>query len=121
MYEVVKELDRWYDKNYRQKGPAAMTRETMKTYLLSECGLSEQRADASIAKLAKHKEIYFEFSEYVNKRNFPENGIMVCGYNAKILHQNFPLSPLGAYNYLIYLKEHPQEALADLRAGLPAK
>lgn len=121
MYESVKELDKWYNDNYRQKGPAAIRREQIRDYLLSEGGLSEHRADASISKLAKHKDIYLEFSEYIIKRKFPENGITVCGYNAETLHQNFPLSPLGAYNYLIYLKEHPQEALADLKAGLPTK
>lgn len=96
-------------------------REQIRDYLLSEGGLSEQRADATITKLAKHKDIYLEFSEYISKRVFPENGIMVCGYNAETLHQNFSLSPLGAYNYLIYLEEHPQEALADLKGGLLRK
>ena len=37
------------------------------------------------------------------------------------LVEDFSLSPLGAYNYLIYLRENPQNALADLKAGLPRK
>ena len=31
------------------------------------------------------------------------------------------LNSLGAYNYLIYLRENPNEALASLKAGLPIK
>lgn len=121
MYESVKELDKWYAENYRQKGPAAIQREQIKSYLLSECGLSEKRADASIAKLARHKDIYLEFAEYVSKQDFPEDGIKVCEYDAAALHQDYPLSPLGAYNYLIYLREMPEKALSDLKAGLPSR
>lgn len=94
---------------------------SIRNYLLSDGGLSEKRADDSIAKLARHKDIYLEFVEYVAERKFPENGIIVSGYNAETLHDSFPLSPLGAYNYLIYLREMPGRALADLKAGLPNK
>ena len=46
---------------------------------------------------------------------------MESGYYASKLVEDFPLSPLGAYNYLIYLREDPQNAIADLKAGLPIK
>ena len=57
-----------------------------------------------------------------NMFSFPEeNAIVVEGYNAKMLFANYPLSELGAYKYLIYLREEPEAALADLKAGLPRK
>ena len=121
MYDSVKELDKWYAENYRAKSEAIIKRERIRAYLLSEGGLSERRTDAAMAKLARHKDIYLEFAEYVTKLIFPENGITVLGYNAALLHQNYPLSPLGAYNYLIYLREMPEKALSDLKAGLPTK
>lgn len=121
MYESVKELDKWYAANYRVKSEIVVRRERIRDYLLLEGGISEQRVDATINKLARHKEIYFEFAEYVTTHEFPDNGIIISGYSAKILHEKFSLSPLGAYNYLVYLIEMPEKALADLKAGLPTK
>lgn len=43
------------------------------------------------------------------------------GYTAEFLSKEYNLSPLGAYNYLVYLIEDPERALADLKAGLPTK
>lgn len=121
MYNSIKALDKWYADNYRNKSEAVLRREQIRNYLLSDGGLSERRADMAISKLARHKDIYLEFSEYVAKKAFPEEGISVAGYTAEVLNQNYPLSPLGAYNYLIYLREMPEKALADLKAGLPTK
>lgn len=121
MYNAIKMLDKWYVDNYRNKSEAVLRREKIRNYLLSDCGLSERRADMAISKLARHKDIYLEFSEYVANKKFPKEGLSVVGYTAEALNQNYPLSPLGAYNYLIYLREMPEKALADLKAGLPTK
>ena len=52
---------------------------------------------------------------------FTPNPIKVEGLTAQHLATNYPLSALGAYNYLIYLREMPEIALADLKAGLPTR
>lgn len=121
MYNSIKALDQWYADNYRNKSEAVLRREKIRNYLLSEGGLSERRADMAISKLARHKDIYLEFSEYVDKRTFTKAGLAVAGYTAEALNRNYPLSPLGAYNYLIYLREMPDKALADLKTGLPTR
>lgn len=41
------------------------------------------------------------------------------GYDVKILCKDYKLSMVGAYNYMIYLRENPNQALADLKTGLP--
>ena len=46
---------------------------------------------------------------------------MIEGYSAKRLNTEYPLSILGAYNYLIYLREDLQNALKDLKNGLRKK
>lgn len=121
LYQTIKELDKWYAENYRAKSKEVIRREQIKDYLLSKIGLSEKRADMAILKLARHKDIYLEFADYVNTGIFPNNGLSIAGYTAEKLNNNYPLSPLGAYNYLIYLREMPEKALSDLKAGLPAK
>lgn len=121
MYEVIEKLDKWYATNYRAKSQAVIRRERVKNYLISEVKMSEQDAIAAMTKLAQYQEIYLEFSNYVSTKEFPAAGVSVCGYNAATLHKNYPLSPLGAFNYMIYLQEKPDEALANLKKGLPRR
>ncbi len=91
--------------------------------LKNEFRLSDKRAVLAIQKLQTHPEIYDEFvlavtsGKYVNG----SGAVAVEGFTAEILSTNYPLSLLGAYNYLIYLRESPKEALEDLRKGLPRK
>ena len=82
-----------------------------------------KRAVLTIEKLMRHQDIYDEFV----KRSFLavnekiDNPITVQGFTAEQLHNNFPLSILGSYNYLIFLREKPEEALEKLKQGLPRK
>ena len=72
--------------------------------------------------LKKFSDIYNEFIEYITFGIIDENNcIKVNGYDVNKLLKTTYLSPLGAYNYLIYLRENPKEALADLKKGLPRK
>lgn len=93
----------------------------IKSYLRTVGSYSEQRLDKIIEKLKKHGDIFFEFYDFVLYEAFAEDCICVEGFTAEKLAGEYPLSPLGAYNYLIYLREMPDKALADLKAGLPAK
>ena len=93
----------------------------IKDYLRTVSDYSERKLSSIITKLIAHKDIYFEFYDFVLYEQFPKDVIVVEGLNAQQLTANYPLSPLGAYNYLIYLREMPEKALADLKAGLPTK
>lgn len=93
----------------------------IKEYLKSNMNLSEKRISQEYAGLKVHSDIECEFAFYI------ENGwdskkadwISIEGFTAQELHKKYPLSVLGAYNYLIYLREEPEEALELLRKGLP--
>jgi len=91
--------------------------------LESEFGMSKKRAVLAIQKLLAHKDIYNEFVEVATEGKYKEESLSVSveGFNAEMLNSNYPLSLLGAYNYLIYLREYPKEALDDLKKGLPRK
>ena len=93
----------------------------MKDYLLSVGNYSEERLDMIIDKLKTYKKVYREFYDYVLYEDYAERPLKEEGMTAQYLAENYPLSPLGAFNYLIYLHEKPQQALADLKAGLPRK
>lgn len=86
--------------------------------------LNQKMAILSLVELECHPDIYKEFLGGMENTmfSFPEeNAIVVEGYSAEMLFANYPLSELGAYKYLIYLREEPEVALADLKAGLPRK
>lgn len=88
------------------------------------CHLDQVRAVRALLKLRAFPDICAEFENGLKSTPFlfpRENAVTVCGYCAEELNRSYPLSVLGAYNYLIYLREHPEEAIADLKKGLPRK
>lgn len=91
--------------------------------LKNDFRMSEKRAVLAIQKLLKYKDIYDEFVLVTMSGKYVEESLAVSveGYTAESLNSNYPLSLIGAYNYLIYLRESPREALEDLRKGLPRK
>ena len=47
--------------------------------------------------------------------------VKIRGYSARDIYEKTYLTEIGAYNYLIYLEENPEQALENLRKGLPRK
>lgn len=85
---------------------------------------SEKRAKMMAEQIYKHDEIFEEFFNYMRigkMRKKDRSQVEVCGYTAERLYNEYDLSPLGVYNYLVYLKEEPQRALEDLKQGLPKR
>lgn len=121
IYEKMCEINDWYLSNYRSKDEVVLTREMVCDYLCNECHMSEKRAKNIIKDLGRHKDIYYEFVYYVKNKHFSQDSIIVEGYTAEHLYNNYHLSVIGAYNYLVYLLEEPNQALADLKEGLPRK
>lgn len=91
-------------------------------YILQHTKFSQTRAEKSYEKIAQYADIRKEFYQYImDDEVFTSNPIKVEGFTAQQLKDIYSFSPLGAYNYLIYLREMPEKALADLKAGLPTK
>lgn len=95
------------------------------TYLINILKFPEKRAVSVFEKLNTYQDIVNEFANCINgdQFNYCDNGIVVEGHTAKSLKETVgnKLSDLGVYNYLIYLRENPDEAKKDLAAGLPRK
>ena len=98
--------------------------EMLQRYIRQKYGCSDKRAISTLNKMVLHEDIFEEFFNYARVGKFckkDKTQTRVCGYTAETLHRDYDLSPLGAYNYLVYLKEDPNNALAYLKAGLPRK
>ncbi len=89
---------------------------------LKESGMSEKMIDGSVSKLKEHEDVLKAFHSYIMSMEYPE-GPIIEGYSPKSLHEEAgdKLSPLGVMNYMIYLRQEPERALKDLKAGLPRK
>ena len=107
--------------SYSNKGelnPEELMDNLIKDYLEYNTDFSNERKNKIIKKLRKYGDIFYEFYHYALKERIEEEGVVIEGYSAKRLNAEYPLSILGAYNYLIYLREDPKNALKDLRNGL---
>lgn len=93
-------------------------------YIQQKYEYSEKRARTMISRMVTHPDVFEEFFNYARIGKFckeDKSQTEVCGYTAERLVREHGLSPLGAYNYLVYLIEEPEQALKDLNAELPKK
>lgn len=76
--------------------------------------------DAKVKEFTRYIDIYEELINYIlSGEQFNETmTLAVEGYTAKQLTNETILTPLGAFSYLVYLREEPEEALATLKAKL---
>ena len=93
-------------------------------YIQQKYGYSDKRACSMLNQMILYDDIFEEFFNYARAGKFCKNDntqTQVCGYTAETLHRDYNLSPLGAYNYLVYLKENPDNALINLKSELQRK
>ena len=94
----------------------------IKDHMLYVCHMYGDRITKEIEKLNRHQDIKMEFYRTLMREAFPKNrAITVEGYTAQKLTETTRLTVLGAYNYLIYLREDPKTALNNLKKGLSVK
>lgn len=93
------------------------------SYLMKEYNYSERKADKALAYLKQNKFVAFEFLYYVEKGVFVPSKYATeyYGYTVEKLSERDDLNLLGAFNYLVYLQKKPDEALANLKKGLPRR
>lgn len=92
--------------------------EMLQRYIQQKYGYSDKRASSMLNQMILYDDIFEEFFNYARVGKFckkDKTQTQVCGYTAETLHCDYNLSPLGAYNYLVYLKEDTNNALTDLK------
>ena len=93
-------------------------------FIQQRFGYSEKRAKIMVGQMSPYADIIDEFFNYARVGKYckkDKTKTEVCGYTAERLIIEYNLSPLGAYNFLVYLKEKPENALKALNARLPGK
>lgn len=99
-------------------------KEKVINYLVNVQKMTSKNAERIYSQLAAHPDILSEFESGIAENSFSmPNGEAICveGWTAERLMETGKLSPVGAYNYLVYLREEPREAIDMLEVGLPNK
>lgn len=105
---------------YKDESIRQLVRSFIITY--SESTFNESRIEKMIDQFCKYDDICMEICNLMNSRAFDGcQTVCIEGYTAMKLKKNFSLNMIGAYNYLIYLREDAESALNDLKNGLPRK
>lgn len=92
-------------------------KQTVCQFICKTYSMSEQKANDMWNNLKWDMHVLFEFKYYVANNQFVPDKFCykVKGYSAEQLYKTTNLTPLGTYNYLIYLRKKPEEALANLK------
>ena len=92
-------------------------------YFHTNFQVSDWELDQTWENLTKNLHILNEVKYYSLTGNFvpAADAYRVQGYTAEELFTRTKLNVIGAYNYLIYLCENPDEALNYLAKGLPVQ
>ena len=94
----------------------------LKSIISSNYDMSDKQAQKNAEKFVRYPDIAKEFMDTAGSKTYG-SGVEVAGYTAKTIKEMIGdrLSHIGVYNYLIYLAEEPDNAIRDLKAGLPRK
>lgn len=92
----------------------------LEKHLQNDYKFNDKRIAKQVASFNNHPDLKKEYIDVV-LNGWSDHITFIEGYSAKILHEKYHLSLLGAYNYLITLREHPKEALELIKRGLKIK
>lgn len=105
------------------KNELELKKRTIVDFLISEYGYSETKAEKAYYYLLQNKTIAFELVYYLEYQQLvPDKyAAKYSGYTVKKLSEREDLTLLGAFNYMVYLKKNPSEAVINLEKGLPRR
>lgn len=91
----------------------------LEKYLIEEKKVeSEVVRRMLMAKVLKYDDIAAEFARWLDVRNYDEPGLVINGYTARKIYELAPkLDGIGVYNFLVTLRDDPEEAAEIMREG----
>ena len=97
--------------------------EKITNYLLNELGQNPQVAAKVSSSFERHNDIRSELEKWIEQRKYPqENSIMVEGYTADAISELAPfMDGVGVYNFLITLRERPENGKRIIAEGFIRK
>lgn len=99
-----------------------MMRQEIERYLTEERGIeSDVVREMLCDKVMKYDDIAEEFEKWLEVRAY-EDGVRVGVYTARKIHELAPgLEGIGVYNFLVTLRDSPEEARKIMDEGFVVK
>ena len=97
--------------------------ETIVNYLVNERNQKPQVAEKIAAPFEKHNDIRAELEKWIEQKEYPQdNSITIEGYTAEMISKLAPfMDGVGVYNFMVTLRERPENGKRIIAEGFPRK
>ena len=97
--------------------------ETIVNYLVNERGQKPQVAVKISAPFEKHDDIRAELEQWIERREYTQdNSVAIEGYTAEMISKLAPfMDGVGVYNFLVTLRERPENGKRIIAEGFKRK
>jgi len=97
--------------------------ETTVNYLVNERGQKPQVASKIAAPLEKHSDIRTELEQWIEVREYAQdNPVVIEGYTAEMISKLAPfMDGVGVYNFMVTLRERPENGKRIIAEGFKRK
>jgi hypothetical protein len=92
-------------------------------YLVNMCKQKPETAARIALPLEKHADIRAELEKWIDVREYnQDNPLIIEGYTAEMISKLAPfMDGVGVYNFMITLRERPDNAKRIIAEGFPRK
>jgi len=92
-------------------------------YLINTRKQKPEVAAKIASPLEKHKDISTELENWITSQEFPQNNpLLIEGYTAQSISKLAPfMDGVGVYNFMVTLRERPENAKRIIEEGFPRK
>ena len=92
-------------------------------YLVNERNQKPEVAAKVSSSFERHDDIREELEKWIDRREYPqENQVTTCGYTADAISKLAPfMDGVGVYNFLITLRERPENGKRIIAEGFKRK
>ncbi len=94
-----------------------MNKDKVLEFCIEELLVSPGEAERLFRKVSKYADIYSEFLNWINSREYID-GVKVAGYSSEQIHELAPnLSGIGVYNFMVTLRDNQELAEEIIQSG----
>ena len=97
--------------------------ESIRNYLINEQNQKPEVAAKIASPFEKHNDICVELEKWIELREYPrDNPLMIEGYTAEAISKLATfMDGVGVYNFMVTLRERPDNAKRIITEGFPRK
>ena len=97
--------------------------ETIVNYLVNVRNQKPEVAAKIASPLARHDDIRAELEEWIARQEYPlDNPLTIEGYTAEVISKLAPfMDGVGIYNFMVTLRERPDNGKRIIAEGFPRK